>query len=126
MRKFIILLTVMLLFGMISSTMGSIPVVVERRAIILQFELCPIDRDHFTVRTPRMPKAPLTIYYSGHSLTSLSRLESFALQVTDENGNAVFSATVISDSITLPASLQGRYTLTFIKDDASYIGEIQL
>ena len=76
---------------------------------------------------PRSPILVPVLYLDGYTLTANDNTLGSTIQLLDENDNAVFSAYVaIEGEIQLPTTLSGTYTILVIRDDAAFIGELNL
>ena len=76
---------------------------------------------------PRSPELVPVLYIDGYTLTAGDNTLGSTIQLLDENDNVVFSTYVaIEGEIQLPTTLSGTYTILVIRDDAAFIGELNL
>ena len=75
----------------------------------------------------RSPILVPVLYIDGYILTASDNTLGATIQLLDENDNVMFSTYVtIEGEIYLPTTLSGTYTILVIRDDAAFIGEINL
>ena len=67
-------------------------------------------------------------YLDGHTLTAGSYTVGSTVELLDENDNVVFTSYVYieGDTIVLPATLSGTYTIRVTRDGTTFVGEIEL
>ena len=76
---------------------------------------------------PRSPILVPVLYIDGYTLTASDNTLGSTIRLLDENDNVVFSTYVaIEGEINLPTTLSGTYTILVIRDDAAFIGELNL
>ena len=83
------------------------------------------------IETPGQHRSPILVPefdLEGHTLTAGSYTVGSTVEVLDENDNVVYTAYVYveGDTIVLPATLSGTYTIRVTRDDTTFVGEIEL
>ena len=75
-----------------------------------------------------LKRTPIPVLYlDGYTLTASDNTIGCTIQLFDENDNVVFSTYVaIEGDIQLPTTLAGTYTIHVIRDDTTFVGEIEL
>ena len=67
-------------------------------------------------------------YLDGYTLTAGSYTVGSTVELLDENDNVVYTAYVYveGDTIVLPSTLSGTYTIRVTRDGTTFVGEIEL
>ena len=76
----------------------------------------------------RSPVLVPEFYQDGYTLTAGSYTVGSTVELLDENDNVVFTSYVYieGDTIVLPATLSGTYTIRVTRDGTTFVGEIEL
>ena len=76
----------------------------------------------------RGPELVPEFYLDGYTLTAGSYTVGSTVELLDENDNVVYTAYVYveGDTIVLPATLSGTYTIRVTRGDDIFVGEIEL
>ena len=76
----------------------------------------------------RMPAAMPEFYLDGYTLTAGSYTVGSTIELKDEDGEVVFTSYIYSegDTIVLPSTLSGTYTIEVTRGDITFVGEIEL
>ena len=77
---------------------------------------------------PRSPVLVPEFYLDGYTLTAGSYTVGSTVELLDENDNVVFTTYIYveGDTITLPSTLSGTYTIEVTRGSLTFVGEIEL
>ena len=77
---------------------------------------------------PRSPVAMPEFYLDGYTLTAGSYTVGSTVELKDEDGDVVFTSYIYveGDTITLPSTLSGTYTIEVTRGSLTFVGEIEL
>ena len=77
---------------------------------------------------PRSPILVPEFYLDGYTLTAGSYTVGSTVEVLDENDNVVYTAYVYveGDTLVIPSTLSGTYTIRVTRGDTTFVGEIEL
>ena len=76
----------------------------------------------------RTPVLVPEFYLDGYTLTAGSYTVGSTVELLDANGVVVFTSYVYveGDTIVIPSTLAGTYTIRVTRDDTTFVGEIEL
>ena len=77
---------------------------------------------------PRSPVLMPEFYLDGYTLTAGSYTVGSTVELLDADGVVVFTSYVYieRDTIVIPSTLSGTYTIRVTRDDTTFVGEIEL
>ena len=77
---------------------------------------------------PKSPVAMPEFYLDGYTLTAGSYTVGSTVVLKDEDGEVVFTSYIYveGDTITLPSTLSGTYTIEVTRGSLTFVGEIEL
>lgn len=83
----------------------------------------PISNGH-----PKAPMRPPVVYIEDYTLSFSSNHPDYILNIKDEEGDVVYSATVFSaiTQVTLPSNLSGDYEIELLMGNWKFTGWIEL
>ena len=87
-----------------------------------------IDPDLGNGNNPRSPVLMPEFYLDGYTLTAGSYTVGSTVVLKDEDGEVVFTSYIYveGDTITLPSTLSGTYTIEVTRGSLTFVGEIEL
>ena len=90
--------------------------------------LVPITTGAAQGQDPRSPLAMPEFYLDGYTLTAGSYTVGSTVVLKDEDGDVVFTSYIYveGDTITLPSTLSGTYTIEVTRGSLTFVGEIEL
>lgn len=115
-----VLLFLMLLFAtnVVSAQTGNPPVILHPTSSSNEG-----NKDSFT----REPLAPVYVYQDGHTLTFESSCIGCTITLLNENDVIVYIDVVDENGeVEIPTTFVGTYELQLVKDDITFVGEIEL
>lgn len=115
-----VLLFLMLLFAtnVVSAQTGNPPVILH-----------PIPNDNLGDKegNNKAPLAPVYVYQDGYTLTFESSCIGCTVTLLDENDVIVYIDVVDENGeVEIPTTFVGTYELQLVKDDITFVGEIEL
>ena len=86
------------------------------------------DPDNNLPGNPRSPVLIPEFTQDGYTLTAGSNTAGSTVELLDENDNVVFTSYIYieGDTIVLPSTLSGTYTIRVTRGDITFVGEIEL
>ena len=77
---------------------------------------------------PRSPVAMPEFYLDGYTLTAGSYTVGSTVELKDADGDVVFTSNIYveGDTIALPSTLSGTYTIEVTRGSLTFVGEIEL